>query len=223
MAACPFDGNSDMYGLGIRLGFYLQWNGGNLASWLAPSEVPNIRFGNNIFVAATFLALIILTARDADSLQVVETYIILLLTFGSYLSLVPLYAWRLLTACNPYWDPSRWPIVRSSRVESTLSILLLLGVSAFQLWFWFARVPDLDGQSCREYGFFFGRVRLNANWFQILNIILYFFLLLICIVLLCITVALKYDLVEKQKSPKIRYGASCRKSFGSPLLRTYPV
>ena len=212
MAVCIFDGNADMYGVGIRLGFYLQWIGISLASWLlasrlAKEEVPGIRFGINIFVAATFLALIILTARDVNSLQVVETYIILLLTFGSYAYLVPLFLWRLLTRSNPKLDPSRWPKVRTSRVESVLNTLLLLGVSAFQLWFWFARVPDLDRRGCQGYGFFFARVRLNAEWFQILNILLHFLVLLICLLLLSITLALKLGWVGI-RNDEIRYVSS---------------
>lgn len=203
MAVCTFDGNTDMYGLGIRIGFYLQWYGGILASWLAPSEVPSIRFANGLFVAATFLALLILTAHDVTNLQVVEVYVILLLTFGSYLYMVPLFVWRFLTACNPYWDPSRFPIVRSSRVESTLNLFLLIAVTSFQFWFWFARVPQLAGQNCEEYGFFFAKVPLNVPWFQVLNIIRYFLLSLLCIVMLSITASVSLKLVEWKPPPHI--------------------
>lgn len=103
MAVCKISGNNDMYGLGIRIGFYLQWYGAILARWIAPSEVKNLAFSLDIFVAATFLALINLTFNDFNSLEPVETYIVLLLLFGAYLALVPIYVWRLLTACNPYW------------------------------------------------------------------------------------------------------------------------
>lgn len=103
MAVCKIEGNSDMYGLGIRLGFYFQWYGAILARWLAPSEVKGLAFSFNVFVAATFLALVISTLTDIDSLEPVETYIVLLLMFGAYLALVPIYVWRLLTACDPYW------------------------------------------------------------------------------------------------------------------------
>jgi hypothetical protein len=103
MAVCKIEGNSDMYGLGIRLGYYFQWYGAILARWLAPSEVKNLAFSMDVFVAATFLALAILTAGRVDSLEPVETYIVLLLMFGAYLALVPIYVWRLLTTCDPYW------------------------------------------------------------------------------------------------------------------------
>ncbi|KAL9073481.1 MAG: hypothetical protein Q9161_002902 [Pseudevernia consocians] len=72
MAVCAIDGNTDMYGIGIRIGFYLQWYGAIFASWLAPSEVETLRFTITIYIAATFVALIAQVARDVDNLDVVE-------------------------------------------------------------------------------------------------------------------------------------------------------
>ena len=160
-----------MYGLGIRIGFYLQWYSGELAARLAPSEVNGIRLTNSLFVAATFLALLIQVVLDVSNLQVAEVYIILLLTFGYYLFLVPLYAWRLLTGYNPAFDPFRFTHVRPGKVYSVLNFLLLVAVASFQLWFWIARVPQLDRQACQEYGFFFAKIRLNEKGFEVLNIL----------------------------------------------------
>ena len=184
MAACSFDGNTDMYGLGIRIGFYLQWYAGDLASWLAPSEVNGIRVTNSIFIAATFLALLIQVILDVSNLQVVEVYIILLLTFGYFLFLVPLYVWRLLTGYNPALDPIRFPHVWTRKVYSILNFLLLVAVASFQLWFWFARVSQLGGQGCREYGFFFAKIRLNEKGFEVLNTLFYYLLLIYCVIVL---------------------------------------
>ena len=139
-----------MNGLGIRIGFYLQWYAGDLASWLAPSEVDGILLTNSIIIAATFLALLIQDIFDVPNLQVVEVYIILLLTFGYYLFFVPLYIWRLLTGYHPALDPSRFPRVWPGRVYIVLNFLMLVAVASFQLWFWLARVPQLDGQACQE-------------------------------------------------------------------------
>ena len=88
-----------MYGLVIRLGFYLNWYGSTLASWIAGDELKGMELSNSFFVAATFLALIIQTARD--NFKAVEIYITLLLTFGGYLYFVPLYIWRFLTCWSP--------------------------------------------------------------------------------------------------------------------------
>lgn len=174
MALCAFAGNADMYGLGIRLGYYLQWYGGIFASLLAPEEVPNARFALGLFISATFLALVIQTVQN--DLHAVEIYIILLLTFGAYLFLVPQLLWRLVTGCQPLLDPSRFPLVDPGPTHSDLHTLLILAVTGYQLWFWFVKVPDLDRFYCRNYGFAFARVQLNSRAYQVINIVLYFVL-----------------------------------------------
>jgi hypothetical protein len=188
MAVCTFEGNSDMYGLGIRLGYYLQWYGAILARWIAPSEVKALAFSIDMFVSASFLALIILTTGNIDSLQPAETYIVLLLMFGSYLALVPIYLWRLLTACNPYWDPTRYPIVHLGALSANLSFALLVGVLVFQFWFWFDRVPDLDGYNCEQYGFLLSQIRLNSKVSVALHALMYFWLGVVCLYLLVLKI-----------------------------------
>lgn len=111
-----------MYGLSIRIGFYLQWYAGDLASWLAPSEVNRIRLTISVFIAATFLALLIQVILKIPSLQVVEIYITLLLTFGYFLFLVLLYVWRMLTGYNPALDPFRFSRVWPGQVYSVLNL-----------------------------------------------------------------------------------------------------
>jgi predicted branched-subunit amino acid permease len=99
---CSFDGDSDMYGLGIRIGFYLTWFADILGPWIRRSEAPGIRVTISVFIFATFLALLIQTVRDSSRHRPVEVYVILLLIFGQYLSFVPLYAWRVFRRCEPY-------------------------------------------------------------------------------------------------------------------------
>jgi hypothetical protein len=215
-----FDGNTDMYGLGIRLGFYLQWFSAILARSLVPKrsrdhriedpmkdEITGLRFSNNIFAAATFLALLILIVGDVSSLQVVEVYIVLLLTFGFSFVLIPIYLWRLLTLCSPRWDPTRWPITRLSKVENNLSFLLITGVASFQLWFWFSRVPQLHTLTCQEYGFLMAKVRLDLPVMRAVNILLYFAVLLssLAMILKRIQKCLGNRSTEKKKKKKIRY------------------
>lgn len=216
MAPCTFSGNTDMYGLGIRLGFYFQWFCALLARLLVPTksrdhrkddpikgELTALRFSINVFAAATFLALVILIVRDVSSLQIVEIYIVLLLTFGYSLALVPIYLWRLLTLCSPRWDPTRWPIIRPSPVESFLSFLLITAVSFFQLWFWFARVPQLNSQDCQEYGFLLAKIGLNVPVMQVLHILLFFFVLLSCITMLLRLAAIHWNILEEDAEPEL--------------------
>jgi hypothetical protein len=218
MATCIFEGNTDMsaafssvfvlytdgfyfsayrYGLGIRLGFYLQWLGAIIAGFLVPrghrdhrvedpikDEIIGLAFSNNVFAAATFLALIILLANNQYSLQPVEIYIILLLTFGYTLVLLPIYIWRVIIRCDSYWDPTRWPLITPSPVASVLRFLLVAAVASFQLWFWFVKAPQLHSFPCQQYGFFLTKLRLDSTAMQVLNIVLYFGVLLVCVALL---------------------------------------
>ncbi|KAF2245280.1 hypothetical protein BU26DRAFT_607578 [Trematosphaeria pertusa] len=188
MAVCDFEGNSDMYGLGIRLGYYFQWFGAILAAWIAPSEVQGLRFGIDLFVAATFLALVIATGNDVNSLEPVDTYIILLLMFGAYLALVPIFLWRLLTGCDPYWDPTRYPLVKPGSRSANLNFLMLIGALVFQYWFWFDRVPDLDDYNCQQYGFLLAQVRLNSKVSVVLNILMYFWLGIVCLYIIVLKI-----------------------------------
>ena len=225
MAVCVIDGNTDMYGIGIRIGFYLQWYGAIFASWLAPSEVETLRFTITVFIAATFVALIAQVARDVDGLDVVEVYIILLLTFGYFLFLVPLYTWRLLTRCNPRFDPTRYPRVHSGPVYSQLNFLLLVAVASFQLWFWFARVAALNQRNCQEYGFFFAKIRLDAKAFVTVNIVFHMLLLILCIIILLISLGKRTEVVEEVEWSQPPYcfdpeGFSCS-SLILPQKRPY--
>jgi hypothetical protein len=220
MAVCDFEGNHEMYSLGIRLGYYLQWYGAILARWIAPTEVKALAFSIDLFVAASFLALIILTAEDVESLQPVETYIVLLLMFGSYLALVPIYLWRLLTACDPYWDPTRYPVVRLGALSANLNFLLLIGVLVYQYWFWFDRVPDLDGYSCEQYGFLLSQVRLNSKVSIVLNALMYFWVGLVCLYLLLLKVMHMLGFPDPAEQRKRRALSRSHKERHIDLLQT---
>lgn len=175
-----------MYGLDIRLGYYLQWYGGMLATLLAPDEVGNARISLGFFISATFLALIIQTVRH--QLYSIEIYIILLLTFGAYISLLPILLWRLLTRCDPRKDPTRFPLVDPGSIHSDLHSVLLLAVTGFQLWFWIAKVPELDSLYCKRYGFIFAKVPLNDKALQVISIVVYFLLGVSVLVMLALRI-----------------------------------
>jgi hypothetical protein len=164
---CPIDGNSDMYGLGIRIGFYLQWYGALLAAWIAPGEAPALRLTNVLFTAAVFLATVIQTMEPA------EIYIILLLNFGSSLYLIPVFAWRFATGFDPKWDPTRFPQSKPpSTMFNRMRTILLIAVMSYQIWFWLTQVPLLNTKQCVSYGFIFHKIPLNQHWFWLANLII---------------------------------------------------
>ncbi|KAK0702972.1 hypothetical protein B0T26DRAFT_876163 [Lasiosphaeria miniovina] len=168
--ACNYGGNPDMYGLGVRMGFYLQWFGIVIAAWMAKSEVPGLRLVHSFFVSAAFLALIL--QASWNTIRPIDTYIMLLLTYGSYYCYLPVYLWRLVTVWNPFWDPSRWPVVPTTSLFRALNLVLLLAATSFQIWFWSTGINTLPRDpTCDEYGFFFTKVPLHAGLFVAVNLV----------------------------------------------------
>ncbi|KAH6880658.1 hypothetical protein B0T10DRAFT_551461 [Thelonectria olida] len=185
MPSCDYGGNSDMYGLGIRVGFYTQWLGTIIANWLAKKEVPGLRLANSLFIGATFIALIIQTLMK--TVRPLDIYIILLLTYGSYYAYVPTYLWRLFTGCSPLWDPTRWTRVRPTALYFTLNLLLLIAVSCYQIWFWTTGIRSLAMEmGCQEYSFLFTKVRLDSGVCIALNLTFALGLLVCCSFSLCL-------------------------------------
>jgi NADH:ubiquinone oxidoreductase subunit 5 (subunit L)/multisubunit Na+/H+ antiporter MnhA subunit len=137
---------------------------------------------NGIFVAATFLALLVQVGQN--DLQTVEIYIVLLFTFGSSLDLVPILRWRFATWFDPKKDPTRWPRAKpQSKVFNFLYILLLMAVLAFQIWYWSTRVAQDSTPGCLSWGFLFSRVPLEERALRWLNLSL-LAVLLACLVTL---------------------------------------
>ncbi|KAM7211162.1 hypothetical protein V8F06_013469 [Rhypophila decipiens] len=129
--AWSYQGNADMYGLGIRLGFYLQWFAKISADILMRrSEISANSFAIYSFIAAVFIALSIQTAKAR--ITELDGYIVLLLCFGNYYSLVPIFLWRALTC---FQCPARSNEMGRGFIQSLLAHLFLrhlarhLGVS----------------------------------------------------------------------------------------------
>ncbi|TAQ86798.1 hypothetical protein B7494_g4862 [Chlorociboria aeruginascens] len=82
---CDFQGNSDIYGLGIRVGIYLQWISALISKW---------RFGNNenlrdllnenaVFLFSIFLATALLARGMTRVPYSIEVLSMLHIFFGS--------------------------------------------------------------------------------------------------------------------------------------------
>lgn len=178
MATCHIEGHPSNYGLGVRLTFYLQWFGMILASWLLESDALNLKFLNSLTVAATSVGLVL----EMATFQPVEIYVVLLLSCGTLYFLVPVYLWRLLTCCRPWWDAERWNRTRMGcifRAGTGLMFGILLGL---QIWFWSAGVyqsPTGTETQCKQYGFLFGQVRLDNHGVTAVNIVIHLVVLLV--------------------------------------------
>lgn len=196
MAPCNIQVHSEMYGLGIRVGFYIQWLGIIIAYWLGESSIQDLRVLNTLCVFAASVALIIQTALN--TMHAAEIYIVLLLVFGQFYFAIPLYLWRLITGCNPRWNLSRWPQAPSSPVFRFLTFLLFVVLLGYQMWFWTSAIRRLRTE-CDQYGFLFTKLPLDNPGFIAVNIMFNLALLLGAVWVLCITTGLVKSNKRKRK------------------------
>lgn len=179
MALCQYAARPEMYGLGIRISFYLQWAGLALLDYLSTEDLYPIRLLAILLSAAATLGLIIQLAKDL--LRPAEIYIVFLLAIGTYLFLVPIYIWRGLTLCNPYWNPRRWSRERPAPIYKLSNYLLVVVLTGIGIWFWITYLPGLPDGSCSQYGFFFGRVSLRNTVYIAFNAMLYVVIAVVCV------------------------------------------
>jgi hypothetical protein len=91
---CPnFEGNSDFYGLGIRIGIYLQWFSSWISNSVNPSAAATNHDTNTVFLCAILIATAVASADG--SLQLVEKYILLLLSSGFFCTVLSFFELRL--------------------------------------------------------------------------------------------------------------------------------
>ncbi|EPE09064.1 hypothetical protein F503_06840 [Ophiostoma piceae UAMH 11346] len=188
---CSVTAHPDFYGVGIRVGFYMLWFAVLLAGWLVPSEAAFARNILLLYILATFIALVV-DVTSANYLVAAEVYIVLLLVYCTYYAYIPLYLWRLVTGCSPFWDPARGQaeFVSSAnqyesfgRAWSLANLLMQVAITIFQLWFWITGVhsppsPAPAPSSCTQHAFFFAEVPLTNQLFIALNVIINIVLLI---------------------------------------------
>ncbi|KAL7930723.1 hypothetical protein V8C35DRAFT_329952 [Trichoderma chlorosporum] len=177
MIPCGREGRPDLYGLGIRLGVYIQWFGEILVELFDEADVSDVRLLGLLLSGAIVLALLVEIADQGA--QAADIYIMLQLAGGSYIFLVPVYIWRALTCCHRKWDPLKWKREIPMPVYSVSTMMLMVIISALQLWFFSTYIPT-NGHRCEYYGFFFTKIRLDNVAFIVINIVLHIIVILVC-------------------------------------------
>jgi hypothetical protein len=174
---CPVEKDDDaMYGVGIRVGFYLQYF---VFIWAA------MFFGNNkderagaalalwLFKFGTMAALVNKIISDADFLPV-EIYIILLLLIRIPILRIPAL---IFDFCVPL------PTLERDDVSDSVASWALLTIDfIIAMWFWAKGINASASADCTQWGFLFEKVDLKAHWFITLNIVclVIFYALAIC-------------------------------------------
>ena len=133
--ACTFNGNSDVFGIGIRIGYYSQVIAIWFSNYFYPPEVSGLRAVNNLFLLALMIAGFTYFANTATT-HVIEAF--LLLQIGIVVGLVGITeAARFSTK------------YRSVSVERLLirSVLFTAG-ALFNVLFWWKGVDVMMATPC---------------------------------------------------------------------------
>ncbi|KAM0279212.1 hypothetical protein ACHAQH_004757 [Verticillium albo-atrum] len=196
MSPCHPIGRPNLYGLGIRLSFYLQWFGAMAAEYIEIAYMRDIRLLGLLLSAAALMGLVV--QLSMSNLAPVDVYVILLLVTGLYLPLAPLWLWKAVTCCHARWDPLRWSRETRSPALKGLDFSLLLALAGFGTWIWTEYIPGNEC-SAKQAGFFFAPVSLGNRPFGAFHAILYIFIILLCTGIMLVKVGWTITIWEERR------------------------
>ncbi|KAJ5157230.1 uncharacterized protein N7482_008330 [Penicillium canariense] len=188
-----FDGNSDLYGLGIRIGVYLQWISTWISLLLDPESAQTTYDINSVFVFAILVATIIAAQQGA---VLIEIYLMLQFMLGSFVTtLSTLGIQKLTTRTWKSWVRELWvgspPIIMPLKISlkglSTWKapglswsgviwrLIIAALVASYNLAFWFDSVGNGAQQPPRQgcgppYIFLFSKQRLEGTVFVLCRV-----------------------------------------------------
>jgi hypothetical protein len=161
--ACGYTGNSDIYGLGIRIGIYLQWFSTWLSTAVIPEEMLGTTVANGIFLIAISAATLTLctSSPTAGGTPVYTAdMIILLAIFG-----ISVYFLYSVSWFGRHFGPSSsigFTFEDNTALGESIKMILSLCMASISIWFWFHGVDHFEPTPCGTYAFLFG-VRIDAT------------------------------------------------------------
>lgn len=180
IASCVLNGNSDLYGLGIRLGVYFQLISTLLANHFLPDALREALDANTIFLVSIFIA-VIKSSVNVNNLTAPEAFVMLQMLFAFLVAVYHIglsIKWILfdhMTAIlNGMMDSDTvWLDVASelgraqgdvSQLGITMRQFLALAITSYNVWFWFPGSDFLDsGRHCNSSVFIFAKVLTTSS------------------------------------------------------------
>jgi len=180
---CPFEGNSDIYGIGVRIGLYSQWVATLLVTLFSPGDEEAFRILNLIIQSSVFLGI---AQQSSSEIDAVEPIIVIFLMCGSLSSLTG--------------DGMK----NFSHVSGIFRTLFYTALSSYGCWFWFSGLDNMITPGCRAIAFF-GRTSVDG-WFRSLGKAVSVFGLVLSVLLngwsICATVRRFQDFENAFTRPK---------------------
>ena len=149
--SCGFTGNPDLYGIGIRLGYYTQALSVWFANYFVFSEARELRSVNLLFLVALFVALAWLS-RQSQQTYAIEVFLLLRLLFATW------YVGVL--------DRSRFS--KKHGRKRIMRVLIrecaLLGMLSYTVWFAWIGLDRMEKTPCGTWIFFAAKLNLYGGY-----------------------------------------------------------
>ncbi|KAM3533391.1 hypothetical protein MY4038_003284 [Beauveria bassiana] len=186
---CGYDGNSDLYGVGVRVGLYAQWVAMLLSTVFEPRSEAGLRTTNLIIQLAVFIGLC------TESVGATTTS-----TSGLHPSAAVITQFLL---CGSLSSVTGDGVGHLRSISGVARLFFYTALSAYGCWFWFAGIDVMrrrrwredEGSNggtasapapalapCTSEVAFFGRTSFDG-WFRVLGKILSVLGLVVCVAL----------------------------------------
>jgi hypothetical protein len=144
---CDIPGDPDTYGLGVRLGTYLQWVATYISTTAALDAAATIRSANTLFLLANLIGLFVLTFHR-ETVYAVEPLIVIFIVFGA--------AWILVLVV---FD------IKSGINEAILRVVLYSILVGYMVWYFWVGIDGMTPSPCGTDVFLFVKTDL-FGWFR---------------------------------------------------------
>jgi hypothetical protein len=137
--SCGFEGNNDIYGIGIRIGIYSQILAVWFANYFLSSEAQALRDSVSIFGLAV-LVVSLLFAIHPQNVFAVEGFIML-----------QILAWSCLMAVHAKSSYTAVNLRRRTVVRKVVNDCVNLCMVALHIWFWWKGLDQMKSTTCRTW------------------------------------------------------------------------
>lgn len=148
---CGFTGNSDLYGIGIRLGYYTQALAVWFANYFVFSEARELRSVNLLFLVALLIALAWLSHQSQET-YAIEVFLLLRLLFATW------YVGVL--------DRSRFSKRHGRKriMRVVIRECALLGMLSYTVWFAWVGLDRMEKTPCGTWILFAAKLNLYGGY-----------------------------------------------------------
>ena len=144
---CGFVGDSDVPGIGIRIGYYTQALSVWFANYFILSEAKALRSINLLFLVALFIGLVWLSHRP-EGTHAIEVFLLLRLLFAT---------WYVGVLDRSKFSEKHW---RKSYMWVVIRECSLLGLLSYAVWIAWIGFDHLEKTPCGTFVFFIVKVSL---------------------------------------------------------------